>query len=83
MKKDLSKVIFLDNKPQSYGLQRDNGIFIKSFHGDDKFDNALIYLIPILKKIASNPTNDVRKEIKKMKNEIYSKISTDLNNECQ
>ncbi len=83
LKKDLSKVIFLDNKPQSYGLQRDNGIFIKSFHGDEKFDNVLIYLIPILKKIASNPSNDVRKEIKKMKNEIYSKISTDLNNECQ
>jgi Dullard-like phosphatase family protein len=83
LKKDLSKVIFLDNKPQSYGLQIDNEIFIKSFHGDEKFDNVLIYLIPILKKIASNPSNDVRKEIKKMKNEIYSKISTDLNNECQ
>ena len=81
LERDLSKVLIIDNKPQSYGLQKDNGIFIKSFHGDDKFDNALIYLIPILKKIASNPTNDVRKEIKKMKNEIFIKVSTDLNNE--
>ena len=84
LKRDLSKVLILDNKPQSYGLQKDNMIFIKSFHGDDKFDKALISLIPILKKIGSNPLNDVRKEIKKMKNEIYIKVSTDLNNEkCQ
>ena len=80
LERDLSKVLIIDNKPQSYGLQKDNGIFIKSFHGDDKFDNALIDLIPILKKIASNPYNDVRKEIKKMKDEIFIKVTTDLNN---
>ena len=75
----MSKVLILDNTPQSYGLQKDNGIFIKSFYGDNKFDNALFYLIPILKKIASNPLNDVRKEIKALKNEIFTNVTTDLN----
>ncbi len=79
--RDLSKIIILDNRPQSYSLQKENGIYIKSFLGDDKNDNALIDLIPILKKIASNSYNDVRKEIKKMKNEILMKVTTNLNDE--
>ena len=79
--RDLSKIIILDNRPQSYSLQKENGIYIKSFLGDDKYDNALIDLIPILKKIASNSYNDVRKEIKKMKNEILMKVTTNLNDE--
>ncbi len=78
--RDLSKIVIVDNRPQSFSLQIENGIFIRSFHGEDKFDNALIDLIPILKKIASNPYNDVRKEIKKMKDEIFIKVTTDLNN---
>ena len=78
--RDLSKIVIIDNRPQSFSLQKDNGIFIRSFHGEDKFDNVLIDLIPILKKIASNPYNDVRKEIKKMKDEIFIKVTTDLNN---
>ena len=65
--------------PQNYELQKENGIFIRNYYGEDKDDNALRELIPILNKIAKNPQNDVRKELNKMKEEIFSKITTNLN----
>ena len=68
----------MDNRPQNYSLQKNNGIFIRSFYGDNKYDNALINLIPILKTIAKNSFNDVREEIKKLKNDIFIKVTTDL-----
>ena len=75
--RDLSKVIILDNIPQNYDLQKENGIFIRNFYGDDN-DDALKELIPILTKITKNPNNDIREELKKMKEEIFSKITTNL-----
>ena len=78
LKRDLSKVIIIDNKPQNFELQKENGIYIRSFNGN-KNDNVLLDLINILKKIACNNENDVRNEIKKLYNEIFSKITTDLN----
>ena len=75
--RDLSKVIILDNIPQNYDLQKENGIFIRNFYGDDN-DDALKELIPILIKITKNPNNDIRDELKKMKEEIFTKITTNL-----
>ena len=77
--RDLSKTIIVDNMPQNFCLQRENGIFIKNFFGEDKFDTALKDLTGILLKIASNPNNDVRTELKKYKEEIFTKITTNLN----
>ena len=76
--RDLSKVIIIDNMPQNYKLQKENGIFIKNFYGEDKSDSALLDLIPILKEVCSNDNNDVRNELMKMKNEIFTKITTNL-----
>ena len=76
--RDLTKVVILDNKPQNYELQKENGIYIKSYYGNNQNDKVLCYLIPILNKIANNPQNDVRKEIKKYQEEIYTKITTNL-----
>jgi TFIIF-interacting CTD phosphatase-like protein len=64
--------------PQNYKLQKENGIFIKNFYGEDKSDSALLDLIPILKEVCSNDNNDVRNELMKMKNEIFTKITTNL-----
>jgi CTD small phosphatase-like protein 2 len=75
--RDLSKVIILDNIPQNYDLQKENGIFIRNFYGDDN-DDALKELIPILIKITKYPNNDIRDELKKMKEEIFTKITTNL-----
>ena len=79
--RDLSKIIIIDNKPENFQLQKENGIFIKSFFGNDKTDKVLDNLMPILKNIANDPNNDVREEIKKFNKEIYLKITTNLNEE--
>ena len=75
--RDLRKVIIIDNNPFNYELQKENGIFIKSFYGE-KDDNVLLELIPILKKIALKKDNDVRVELLRMKDEIFTKITTNL-----
>jgi TFIIF-interacting CTD phosphatase-like protein len=64
--------------PHNFRLQKENGIFIKNFYGEEQNDTTLLDLIPILQEIASDPNNDVRKELKKMENEIFSKITTDM-----
>ena len=78
--RDLSKVIIIDSLPQSFKLQKENAILLKTFDGENKNDCKLKELIPILKKVTSNHINDVRIELMKMKKEIISKISTDLEN---
>ena len=88
--KDLSKVgrpidkmVIVDNMFQNYRLQKDNGINIKSFYGDNSNDKALFYLSKILIKLARDG-GDLRKGIKRYWNEIVFKISSNLfNNFCK
>ena len=76
--RELSKIIIVDNMPQNFCLQKENGIFIKNYFGQDNEDKTLNDLSPILLKIASKPNNDVRKELKKYREEIFNKITIDL-----
>jgi len=78
--RDLNKIIIVDNMKQNFKLQKENGIFIKNFYGD-KNDSTLVELLPILLEIAKNKENDVKIELKKFKNEIFTKITTNLKNE--
>ena len=73
----LDKILIVENMPQNYRLQKENGILIKSFYGEDIYDTALLSLGDILMKIA-NEFNDVRKGIAKYKNEILNKVSSNL-----
>ena len=75
--RDLDKIIIVENIPQNYRLQKENGILIKSFYGEDIYDNALASLGDILIKIA-NEFNDVRVGIARYKNEILDKVTTNL-----
>ena len=82
--KDLSKIgrpldstIIIDNNPLNYKLQKENGINIKSFWGDNNKDTALYDLIHILTNIAKDK-KDVRDGILKYKDEIISKISSNI-----
>ena len=70
----LDKIIIVDNMLQNFRLQKENGIEIKSFFGDDNNDNALEHLGNILKKIV-NKFNDSRNGILEYKNEIKNKVS--------
>lgn len=75
--RDLSKVMIIDNMPQNFRLQKENGIFIKTFYGEDQEDSALIELIPILTKIATDG-GDVRKSLNMFKDDILNKVSSNL-----
>ena len=76
--RDLSKIIIVDNMPQNFRLQKENGILINNYFGQDNGDNTLQLLGDILLKIAQCPGKDVRNEIKKYKEEIFTKITTNL-----
>ena len=73
----LDKICIVENMPQNYRLQKENGILIKSFYGEDIYDTALASLGEILMKIA-NEFNDVRKGIAKYKNEILNNVISNL-----
>ena len=71
----LNKIIIVDNLVQNFRLQKENGIMIKAFWGEDVYDNALFELKEILNKIAIE-FDDVRLGIKKYKDDILSKVSS-------
>ena len=73
----LDKICIVENMPQNYRLQKENGILIKSFYGEDIYDTALFSLGDILMKIA-NEFNDIRKGIAKYKNEILNNVTSNL-----
>ena len=76
--RDLSKIIIVDNMPQNFCLQKENGILISNYFGQDSRDNTLYLLADILLKIAQKYGRDVRNEINKYKEEIFTKITTNL-----
>ena len=75
--RDLDKIISVDNMPQNFRLQKENGIFIKPFWGDDVFDTALFSLADILEKIYMQ-FDDVRKGIYYFKDEIINKVTSNF-----
>ena len=75
--RELDKMIIVDNMPQNYKLQKENGIMIKPYWGEDDYDTALISLQEILIKIAIN-FDDVRKGILFYKDDILNKVSSNF-----
>ena len=71
----MNKLIIVDNLPQNFRLQKENGIMIKPFWGEDKYDTTLYELGIILNKIA-NEFYDTRKGINEYRNDILSKVSS-------
>ena len=75
--RSLDRVIIVDDMPQNFRLQKQNGITIKPFLGDDYNDTALYDLLPILKHIAEEG-NDVRIGLEKYRDEIVKKITSNI-----
>ena len=73
----LDKIIIVDNRPQNFRLQKENGICIKSFFGEDKYDMNLINLKNILINIAQEG-GDLRIGIQNYKNNILEKVESNL-----
>ena len=73
----LDKIIIVDNMPQNFRLQKENGIHIKAFWGDDADDNALEELGKILINIAKEG-GDVRIGLNKYRDEIVNKVTSNI-----
>ena len=78
--RNITKIIIVDNMQQNFILQKDNGILISSFWGDDNNDKSLLHLGRILVTIATDMIEfnfecDIRDEIKKYKDDILRNVS--------
>ena len=73
----LDKIIIVDNMPQNFKLQKENGINIKAFWGEDANDNALEELGIILVNIAREG-GDVRIGLEKYKDDILRKVTSNI-----
>ena len=67
--RDLNKIIMIDNFPDNYKLQQDNGLPINSWTGDIN-DTSLKDLLPIMKYIVEKNVKDVRNVIRKIKAQL-------------
>ena len=73
----LDKIAIVDNMPQNFRLQKENGINIKAFWGEEVYDTALVDLGNILVNIAKDG-GDIRDGIKKYKDEIVKKVTSNI-----
>ena len=73
LKRDISKIIIIDNLPDNFKKQKDNGIFINSWYNDSK-DVALLNLIPVLFEIVEKEVEDVRLFLKSFKERMIENI---------
>ena len=73
----MDKVIIIDNEEQNYRLQKENGINIKSFYGNNINDDILFQLSEILINI-SKSEDDARNMIKKYKKDILFKVVSNV-----
>lgn len=67
--RDLNKTIMIDNMPENFKLQPNNGLWIKTWNEDIK-DLELLHLEKLLKDIITLEPQDIRVCVKKIKDEV-------------
>ena len=75
--RDLTKMIIVDNNEICFSLNKENGIKIACFNGENNNDNKLFELKNILKEIYVKNYSDVRLALKEYQNVIINKVSLD------
>lgn len=80
--RDLSRVVIVDNLSDNYKLQRENGILIQPFYGENPSDTSLcqltLFLIKIEKEANESSHPDLRQLLAKYHTEITTKVSSNL-----
>lgn len=71
--RSLAKTIIVDNIAENFLLQKDSGIFIKTWKSD-RDDTQLRDLIPLLKEIVIREVNDVRVSLRKFRDQLARMI---------
>ena len=74
--RDMKRIIIVDNMEQNFRLNKNNGIKIKAFYGDQN-DKVLYELSKILVMIVKQGFNDLTLALQHYANEIKVKISMD------
>ena len=77
--RDLKTILIIDNLPQAFKLQKENGIWVKAFYGDCKGDNeTLKNLGDVLERIKYDAmkTKDIRISLAKEQNNLVSQFNT-------
>ena len=72
--RNLNSMVILDNTPENFVLQPNNGVFIKSWRGEMK-DKCLLWLTSIFMNIAKSGTEDIREVLVELKNLLLSNYS--------
>ena len=65
--RELNRTMILDNLPENFILQQENGIYIKSWFGDPE-DSYLLLLLKIFIYVAENMTGNVQELLLEFKN---------------
>ncbi len=73
LSKSLKKVIIVDNVPENFQNQKENGIYIKSWY-NDKDDRGLIELLRILEELINSEVEDVREFLRIRKQKLIENI---------
>ena len=69
----LEKTLIIDNVPENFMRQKNNGIFIKSWF-DDQEDRELKRLIPLLRQIVETQVPDVREFLQGLRSKLIEEI---------
>ncbi|CAD8093279.1 unnamed protein product [Paramecium sonneborni] len=82
LNRSLSKVIIVDNMPENFQLQPENGIYIQSWFGDTK-DRALKDLQPLLEQIAIKKCKDIRVALNQFRQQMIERVQMGIKNPYQ
>ncbi|CAK83472.1 unnamed protein product (macronuclear) [Paramecium tetraurelia] len=82
LNRSLSKTIIVDNMPENFQLQPENGIYIQSWFGDTQ-DRALKDLQPLLEQIAIKKCKDIRVALNQFREQMIERVQMGIKNPYQ